>query len=130
MKKKQHPGKVFLKYNVVAGIATAVDFAVLIFFTEILQIQYLVSAVFGAVSGGITAFILERNWTFMKKDGKLSLQAKKYAGIWLTSIFLNISGLYLLVEYIGLQYIISKVIVAVIVGIGFNFLTHKYYIFK
>ncbi len=130
MKKKQHPVKVFLKYNVVAGIATAVDFAVLIFFTEILQIQYLISAVLGAVSGGITAFVLERNWTFLKKDGKLSVQAKKYAGIWLTSIFLNISGLYLLVEYTGLQYIISKVIIAVIVGIGFNFLTHKYYIFK
>ncbi len=130
MGKKQHSVKVFLKYNIVAGIATAVDFAVLIFFTEILQIRYLLSAVFGAVSGGITAFVLERNWTFMKKDGKLSLQAKKYAGIWLTSIFLNISGLYLFVEYIGLQYIISKVIVAVIVGIGFNFLTHKYYIFK
>ena len=130
MKRKQHPIKVFLKYNVVAGIATAVDFAVLIFSTEILQIQYLLSAVFGAVSGGITAFVLERNWAFMKKDGKVSIQAIKYTGIWFTSIFLNISGLYLLVEYTGLQYIISKVIVAVIVGIGFNFLTHKYYIFR
>ncbi len=130
MKRKQHPIKIFLKYNVAAGIATAVDFAVLIFCTEILQIWYLLSAVFGAVSGGITAFILERNWTFMKKDEKLSVQAIKYAGIWLTSIGLNILGMYLLVEYIELQYIISKLVVAVIVGIGFNFLTHKYFIFR
>ncbi len=129
-RKKQHPVKIFLKYNVVAGIATAVDFTVLIFLTEIVHIWYLLSATAGAISGGITAFTLERNWTFMKKDGKLSAQAIKYAAVWITSIFLNIAGLYLLVEYTKLQYIISKIIVAVTVGIGFNFLTHKYYIFK
>ncbi|MCF6183065.1 MAG: GtrA family protein [Bacteroidales bacterium] len=120
----------FLKYNVTAGIATGVDFAVLIFMTEILHVWYLLSAVTGAVSGGITAFILERNWAFMKRNDKLSVQAIKYFVVWLISILLNIAGLFLLVEYAEIQYIVSKVIVAVIVGIGFNFLTHKYYIFK
>ncbi len=130
MNKKQQSAITFLKYNIVAGIATAVDFAVLIFLTEIFHIWYMLSAVTGAVSGGVTSFVLERNWTFMKKDGKLSAQALKYAAVWVTSIMLNIAGLYLLTEYAKLQYIMSKAIVAVIVGIGFNFLMHKYYIFK
>jgi putative flippase GtrA len=43
---------------------------------------------------------------------------------------LNTALLYMFVEFITVQYIISRIIVAVIVGIGFNFITHKYYIFK
>ncbi len=130
MKKQNKFTAVFLKYNVVAAVATAVDFTILVFMTEVLQIWYLLSAITGAVTGGIMSFFLERNWTFKKKDGKISKQALKYSLIWITSIILNISGLYLFVEYFGIEYIISKIIVAITVGIGFNFLTHKYYIFK
>jgi putative flippase GtrA len=114
----------------VAIVATSVDFAVFILFTEALEIWYLLSAVIGAVSGGITAFVMERNWTFMKTDGKVSVQSIKYILVWSVSIFLNTAGLYLLVEFFNCRYIISKIIVAIIVGIGFNFLTHKYFVFK
>jgi len=120
----------FFRYNVVAIVATSVDFAVFILFTEALEIWYLLSAVIGAVSGGITAFVMERNWTFMKTDGKVSVQSIKYILVWSVSIFLNTAGLYLLVEFFNCRYIISKIIVAIIVGIGFNFLTHKYFVFK
>jgi len=120
----------FFRYNIVAGIATAVDFALLILLTEVFQFWYLFSAFMGAVSGGITSFVLERNWTFMKKDGSLSAQATKYILVWILSILLNVGGLYLFVEFLGFQYIVSKIMVAIIVGIGFNFLMHKNFIFK
>ena len=120
----------FFKYNVVAIIATAVDFVVLVSLTEVLHFWYLFSAFLGAFTGGITGFILERNWTFMKRDGKLSIQAIKYLLVWAISIFLNVTGIFLFVEYMGCQYIISKIIVAIIIGIGFNFLTHKYFVYK
>jgi len=120
----------FFRYNIVAIIATSIDFLVFILLTEALQLWYLFSAIVGAVSGGITAFVLERNWTFMRSDGKLSSQSVKYFMVWLASIFLNITGLYIMVEYAAYQYIFSKVVVAIVVGIGFNFLTHKYFVFK
>lgn len=120
----------FFRYNIIAITATSVDFVLLVFLTEVLQFWYLFSAFLGAFAGGVTAFILGRNWAFMKKDGKLSVQAIKYSAVWVASIILNTTALYLAVEYLGLQYIISKIIVAIIVGIGFNFLMQKYYIFK
>ncbi len=120
----------FFRYNIVAIIATSIDFLVFILLTEALQLWYLFSAIVGAVLGGITAFVLERNWTFMKSDGKLSCQSVKYFMVWLASIFLNITGLYIMVEYAACRYIFSKVVVAIVVGIGFNFLTHKYFVFK
>ena len=130
MGKKIDAFKTFFRYNIVAGIATAIDFTLLVFLTEALGFWYLLSTVIGALGGGITAFILERNWTFKSKDGKLSVQALRYFFIWISSILLNVAGMYLFVDYIGIQYIYSKIIVATMVGVGFNFVTHKYYIFR
>lgn len=120
----------FLKYDLVALVATAIDFTVLIGLTEMLNMWYLFSAIISALLGGITGFVLERNWVFMKKDGKLTVQSTRYLLIWMVSIVLNTGFLYLMVDLFGYQYIVSKVIVSVLVGIGFNFLMHKYYIFK
>ncbi|HAH57258.1 MAG TPA: GtrA family protein, partial [Bacteroidales bacterium] len=78
----------------------------------------------------IVSFIIERNWAFRKRSGNIYLQSLKYSAVWVTSILLNITGLFLLVEYFHIHYILSKVIVAVVVGMGFNFLTHRYFIFK
>ncbi len=130
MGKKINAIKTFFRYNIVAGIATAIDFTLLIFFTEVAGFWYLLSTIIGAIGGGVTAFILERNWTFKSKDGKVSVQAIKYFFIWISSILLNVAGMYLFVDLIEIQYIYSKIIVAVMVGVGFNFVTHKYYIFR
>jgi putative flippase GtrA len=120
----------FMRYNVVALVATSVDFILLILLTELFGLWYLQSAVIGAVSGGVVAFIFERTWVFRSTHGKINLQLFKYVIIWMSSIALNTSLLYISVDLMGIQYIVSKVIVAVIVGIGFNFLMHKYFIFK
>ena len=122
--------KEFIKYNIAALIATAADFTMLIFLTEVLKFWYVLSAFIGAVAGGIISFLIERNWTFRKKDGKFSRQAARYIFINICSIILNTLGLYLVVELSNIPYSYSKIIVAVAVGISFNFLTHKYYIFR
>jgi len=113
-----------------ALLATALDFFVLVMLTEVLHLWYLFSAFIGALTGGIVAFILGRNWIFMKHHGKISFQAIKYLMSWGVSILLNTMGLYFVVEQLGYQYIISKVIVAIVIGVGFNFFTHKYFIFR
>ncbi|PKP33591.1 MAG: polysaccharide biosynthesis protein GtrA [Bacteroidetes bacterium HGW-Bacteroidetes-16] len=130
MKRKPNRLPTFLRYNVVSIVATSVDFVVLIGLTEIAHLWYLFSAYEGALAGGITGFILERNWVFKRKEVKLTTQSTKYLLIWIVSIVLNTGGLYLMVELSGYQYIISKIIVSVLVGVGFNYLMHKYYIFK
>lgn len=111
-------------------MSTSLDFIVLIFLTEILQFWYVFSAFLAALIGGITSFALGRSWAFMQKNDKLSSQAIKYLFVWGVSILLNTISLYLIVEYTGIQYIISKIIVSLTVGVGFNFLMHKNFTFK
>ncbi|KAF5032079.1 GtrA-like protein [anaerobic digester metagenome] len=120
----------FIRYNIVAGLATATDFLILVLFTELFKFWYLCSAVTGAVSGGVVSFIFERNWAFNKRHGNIYKQTLKYSAVWIGSILLNTIGLYLQVEYLHLHYILSKIIVAVLIGVGFNFFTHRYFIFN
>ncbi|NPA45544.1 MAG: GtrA family protein [Chlorobi bacterium] len=120
----------FFKYNIVAIIATSSDFLVFILLFKIFKIWYVEAAFTGAVTGGFVAFILNRKWTFIKKDGKLTKQAIKYLIVWTSSIFLNTYGLYLFVESSNLSEVISKIIVSVSVGIGFNYFMYKYFVFK
>lgn len=120
----------FIKYNAVAMTATTVDFLFLVFLTEVLGFWYLLSAIIGSTFGGIVAFMLERNWTFKKTNGVVRKQALRYLFIWLSSLLLNTVFLYLFVDIFEIQYILSRLIVAVLVSVTFNYFTHKYYIFK
>ncbi len=120
----------FIKYNISSIIATLIDFLVLVILTEFFAVWYLISAVAGAVSGGITSFLLGRHWAFKKKSGNLYRQAFKYALTWIESMLLNVGGLYFFVDILNVQYVLSKVIVSIIVGLGFNYLMQKYFIFR
>jgi len=120
----------FIRYNIVAITATLIDFAIFMLLSELLGIWYITAAITGSVTGGVVAFVFNRNWVFMGKDGKISIQAFKYFAVWGGSIILNTSGLFLMVEYTGLSKVLAKVIVSAIVGYGFNFLMNRYYIFN
>jgi len=120
----------FFRYNVIALVATATDFLVFILLVKWVGLWYVSSTFISAVTGGTVAFILNRNWVFMEKDDKLTDQAVRYLLVWGGSILLNTSGLYLLVENTHLHEIVAKVIVVLVVGIGFNFLMNKFFVFR
>ena len=130
MKDRPSTAKSFFRYIIASFLATGVDFLVLISLTEVLNFWYLLSATIGAISGGIVGFLLGRNWAFMSKSANQSEQAFKYSFVWIGSIALNVGLLYIFVEYFEIQYILSKIMVAIIVGVGFNYLLQKNFIFK
>ncbi len=130
MNKKTNLFTSFFKYNTVALIATGVDFSVFILFNDLLNLWYVFSTFISAVTGGATAFILNRNWVFQSKEKKVKTQIYRYILVWGGSIFLNTVGLYLLVENSTISELISKVIVTVLVGITYNYTMSQFYIFK
>jgi len=130
VQKKHKNLKLFFRYNVVALLATILDFLLFIVFTDIFQIWYVASTFISTICGGIVAFVLNRNWAFLGKSGKIGNQASRYLIVWMGSILLNTVGLYLIVESIDMGSVVSKIIVSVIVGIGYNFLMNKYFVFN
>ncbi len=130
MNNKPNILNLFFKYNTVAIVATGVDFIAFILLNDLLNIWYVISTFLSAIMGGITAFILNRNWVFNGKNKHVQTQIIKYILVWGGSIVLNTYGLYILVENSNLSEIISKILVTVIIGISYNFLMARFFIFK
>jgi len=120
----------FFRAQITAMLATTVDFSVMIGLKELLDMWYLFAVIIGTLMGGLVGFLLGRNWAFISKDAKLVKQIRKYFFVMVGSFLLNVGGVVFLVESMHMQYIVSKVIVAIIVGIGFNFMLQRYFVFK
>jgi len=120
----------FIRYNAVAIFATAIDFSTFLFLKDIVGLWYVLSGFLGAVFGGIVAFVLNRNWVFVSQDKNVKIQIIKYLLTWGGSIMLNTYGLYLLVENTHINETTAKILVAILVGISYNFLMSRFVIFK
>jgi putative flippase GtrA len=125
------PLMVSLRRSQIASLtATLVDFSSLIFLVEIGHVWYVAATATGAFLGAIVNFILGRHWTFEADHDSVRGQAIRYAVVSAVSLVLNSSGVYLLTEYLGIHYAISKAITAFLVGILFNFPLHRRFVFR
>lgn len=127
---KKHFFTLFFKFQAAAIIATLVDFTVTIVLTEIVGINYLISTSTGSIIGGIVNFLLGRKWVFKADYLPAGRQLFRYLITWAISILLNITCVIILTEFVKFNYIISKIITAVLIGITFNFSMQKRFVFN
>lgn len=120
----------FIKAQAASLTATAVDFGVTIILKELLGCWYLLASVLGTVSGGIVNFSMNRSWVFQAKDKKIHFQAVKYVMVWIGNLVLVSGGVFILTNYGGISYLISKIAVSVIVGVFYNYTLQKRFVFK
>ncbi len=128
--KKTSPVISFFRYNLVAMLATTIDFLTLIFLTELVGIWYLSSTTIAAITGAFTAFLLSRYWVFVSLESKIHHQMLRYFLVAAGSVALNSLGVYTLTEFGEIQYLISKGITAIVVGIGYNYTLGRYFVFN
>ncbi len=131
-KEKTRPGTIlsFIRSQLAAFLATVADFLIVILLTEVFGIWYVISNAIGAFVGTVVSFLLGRYWVFVSVQRKIQHQAFRYILVSAGSLILNTLGVYLLTENSSLNYIYSKMIISLIVGIGFNFVLHKKFVFK
>lgn len=120
----------FIKAQASSFIATLVDFLTTVLLVELLNRHYVIASAMGAIAGAITNFGINRQWTFGSKKESMQKQGLRYALVWTGSLLLNAFGLYLLTHYLQINYVASKLIVALIVGMAFNYVLQKKYVFS
>lgn len=120
----------FIKAQTSSLISTAVDFSVTFVLRHLFSTWFLAASVAGNICGGITNFLLGRNWVFSSKEGKVGGQAFKYVLVWLGNLGLNAGGVYLFTEIIHLEEWRSKILTSIIVSIGYNYVFQKFFVFR
>lgn len=119
----------FCKAQCSAWIASAVDFGVTILLANFCGLWYAYATFIGAISGGITNCSINYKWVFHAFGMKKKYIAMRYTIVWCGSIVLNTCGTYALTELSGQNYLISKVVVAVIVAVFWNYELQNHYVF-
>lgn len=122
--------KAFVRSQIVSLTATSIDLILSIFLYEVFAIYYVTATSLGSLVGAITSFLLGRNWAFLNKQGKIRRQVFRFIIISVFSIFANTTGVFFFKENFELSFFVSRVIVAVLVGVFFNFFMNRYFVFR
>ncbi|MGI4884527.1 MAG: GtrA family protein [Janthinobacterium lividum] len=119
-----------LKAQAASAVSTAVDFLVTIGGVELFHSWYLLATVLGNAAGGATNFYLGRYYVFKAPEQGAPAQGMRYFVVWLGSMVLNAAGVYLFTQLLHVNYVYSKVVVSLLVGVGFNYFLQLHFVFK
>lgn len=120
----------FLKAQASSLAATIVDFTTAILLTQVIGVWYISANIAGNLAGGLTNFFVNRQWVFEKEKDAVSLQAVKYILVWGGNMVLNAGYVWLLVNYKILDYVWAKIMVAIVIGVTYNYMIQKRFVFK
>jgi len=123
---------VFFRAQFSAYLGGMVDYLTMIICTEWLHIHYTISIAIGGIVGAIVNFTMNRNWTFQANaqgDSAL-LQLFKFGFMVGGSILLKSAGTYLLTGGTHLDYKISRIMIDILVSLGFNYTLQRYWVFR
>lgn len=124
---------VFAKAQLSAFTGGIVDYLVMILCTELLGIHYTISIAIGGIVGAIVNFSVNRYWTFTTPNAShapVGQQLIKFIFVVGGSILLKSSGTYLFTNWLKIDYKICRIIVDIIVSLGFNYVLQKYWVFR
>jgi putative flippase GtrA len=135
---------VFIKAQASSQIASLADFLVTVVLATVLGWYYVYATFIGALCGGVFNCVINYKWTFQASRVKKRYVAVKYFVVWGSSIALNTAGTYALTEVFrnfirqaagpgflsNNIYIVNKIIVAVLVGILWNYQLQRVFVYS
>ncbi len=122
--------KEFLKAQLSAFAGGMVDYGIMLFCKEILGFAISTSIVISGSIGAVVNFTINRFWTFKKDEAPVASQLWKFIIVVIGSIILKSQGTPLLSTLTGIDYKITRLMVELVVSLGFNFTLQKYWVFK
>lgn len=120
----------FLKVQAASVAGSIVDYLVTIILVSWFHCWYLEASIAGNFLGATTLFILCRNWIFRRDKGSVHLQIMRFILVFVGNMILASIGIYILTHFLKVHYIISKTILSVLLGISYNYIMQKKFVFS
>jgi putative flippase GtrA len=119
----------FARAHVSSGCATAVNWVMVATLVP-MAVHYLTAAAVGAVSGGVTDFMLKRHWAFHRVTrASMRREGSRYAIASSTSLLWNMAASHLMVGRLHLPAVPGVIAASVLVGIAWNYPMHRFFVF-
>lgn len=122
---------IFIKARAALIAGSLADFLITIFLVQVFQCWYVTGNAAGNITGAAAQFILSRNWVFDADRQKSTtwVQLIKFVVMRVGNIALSSFGVLPLTHYIQLHYLLSKLIVSPLLGVSYNYLVCKKFVF-
>lgn len=119
----------FIKAQAASILGSFAYFLTTIICVEIFHWWYITGNLVGNISGGVTQFLLCKNWAFKAGDRKIFPTAIKFIIVWIGNLALSEAGVYFFTHYIKIDYKISVVLTSILLGLTYNYLMQKKFVF-
>jgi putative flippase GtrA len=118
------------RHQLASVVSTLVDFTTMTLVVELAFGSAVAGTLAGAAVGAITNFNIGRLWIFDARRGLVLPQAARYAVVSGASAGLNALGEFVLHERFGVQYLLARIIVSVMVSLLWNFPMQRSFVFR
>ena len=117
------------KWLVSGGIGFATDVLILFLLVEAFALHYLAAATISFV-GGVTAnYTFSRCFIFSKTKESVLSSFRRFLLVSLFGLLINVSLMWVLVEWAGIHYVVARLLIAGTVGVSSYFI-HHFFTFK
>ncbi len=118
-----------INYLIVGGMTTLVSILIYALCTKCFHINYMVSNVISWIASVLFAYVFNRIFVFKSKNDNIFVEIYQFFKYRIFSFLIEIFLMYVFVELINIDDMISKVIVQIIVII-LNYVFSKLFVFK
>ena len=119
----------FMRYVVVGGIATVVDWGSFYLLAIVLDIYYQASLVLSFTLGVIANYTLNKLYTFRCRSRQIAGQFSVHVVISVVSLLMSMGLMFILVGELSINKMVSRIATTFIM-LFVNFLMHKYITFN
>ncbi|HIY76207.1 MAG TPA: GtrA family protein [Candidatus Sphingobacterium stercorigallinarum] len=120
----------FIKAQLSAFLGGMTDLGIYTLCYTVLLYTAPVSNVISGSLGAVMNFVINRHWSFKVTERSVGSQLWKFIIVVIGSITLKTFGIYILVDCWFWHFLASKLIVELVVSLGFNFTLQKFWVFK
>jgi putative flippase GtrA len=118
------------RFILVGGLTASLDFIFLFVLTEFMNVNYLVAAAIGFVTGSSVNYVLSIQWVFARgKYHNYAVEFGIFTFFTVLGLLLNQVTMYVCTSIFAWLYLYSKSLSVILVTL-FNFVAKKYLVFK